>query len=184
MIENMSQFSETDTQALIKRIQQGESDLFGQIFDIFSDRIFRFLLFRLNDREQAKDIASEVFLGAYQSLRRYKPRSNTKFSTWLFSIAHKKLVSHYRKQKIADGYRANLTENLPSNIDKPNDGLEYQEIIEKITDLPNNLQEILVLRLVEELDYSEISKITNKKEGNIRVLLHRAIKELRKKLDE
>ena len=184
MIESMTQFSEADIKALIKRIQQGESNLFGRIFDIFSDRIFRFLYFRLDDREQAKDIASEVFLGAYQSLQRYKPRSDTKFSTWLFSIAHKKLVSYYRKQKIESGYKAKLTEDLVASADKTDVKLEYQEIIKKITDLPDNLQEILVLRLVEELDYLEISKITGKKEGNIRVLLHRAIKELRKKLDE
>lgn len=71
----MTQFSETDVQVLIKRIQQGESDLFGRIFDIFSDRIFRFLYFRIGDRETAKDILSETFLGAYQSLKRYQPRS-------------------------------------------------------------------------------------------------------------
>lgn len=62
--------------------------------------------------------------------------------------------------------------------------LEYQEVIKQIAKLPDNLQEVLVLKLVEELDYAEISKITGKQEGNIRVLVHRAIKQLRDKLNE
>lgn len=184
MIENMSQFNETDLQALIKRIQQGESNLFGRIFDIFSDRIFRFLYFRIGDRETAKDILSETFLGAYQSLKRYQSRSDAKFSTWLFSIAHKQLVSYYRKEKKASGYRAKLTEDLIATPDKIDVGLEYQAVVKQIAELPDNLQEVLVLRLVEELDYPEISEITGKKPGNIRVLVHRAIKQLREKLNE
>ncbi|MBU1082932.1 RNA polymerase sigma factor [Patescibacteria group bacterium] len=180
----MTQFSETDVQVLIKRIQQGESDLFGRIFDIFSDRIFRFLYFRIGDRETAKDVLSETFLGAYQSLKRYQPRSNAKFSTWLFSVAHKKLVSYYRKEKKESGYRARLTEDLVAAPDKLDTRLEYQEVIKQIAKLPDNLQEVLVLKLVEELDYAEISEITGKQEGNIRVLVHRAIKQLRDKLNE
>lgn len=178
----MAQFSEIEIQVLIKRIQQGESDLFGRIFDIFSDRVFRFLYFRLNNEEQAKDLVSEVFLGAFQNLKGYQPRNNTKFSTWLFSIAHKKLVSFYRKDKTEKSSRSKLTDDLSAELE--NTKLEYEEVVEEIKKLPENLQEIIILRLVEELNYSEISQITGKTEGNIRVLIHRAVKQLRKLLDE
>ena len=99
MNKRMDQINESEIQDLIKRIQEGKSELFGQIFNIFADRIFRFAYLKTGDRETAKDLVSEVFLGAFQSINRYKRQSNAKFSTWLFSIAHKKIVNFYRQQK-------------------------------------------------------------------------------------
>ncbi len=189
MDKHMAQPDESDIQALIKRIQQGESDLFGQIFDIFADRIFRFVYLKIGDRENAKDLASETFLGAFQSVNRYKPQSNTKFSTWLFSIAHKKIVNYYRWQKnrktiSLEKISANLVDKSESNLDKINKEQQHQLIIEYLHKLPENLQEILILKFIEELDYSEIQQITGKKQGNIRVLLHRGIKKLREELQK
>ena len=189
MDKHMAQPDESDIQALIKRIQQGESDLFGQIFDIFADRIFRFVYLKIGDRENAKDLASETFLGAFQSVNRYKPQSNNKFSTWLFSIAHKKIVNYYRWQKnrktiSLEKISANLVDKSESNLDKINKEQQHQLIIEYLHKLPENLQEILILKFIEELDYSEIQQITGKKQGNIRVLLHRGIKKLREELQK
>ena len=184
----MIQPDESDIQALIKRIQQGESDLFGQIFDIFGDRIFRFIYFKIGDRETAKDLVSETFLGAFQSINRYKQESNTKFSTWLFSIAHKKVVDYYRFQKnqkniSLEKVSDTLIDKSESNLDKTNKKQQYQIIIKHLHKLPQNLQEILILKFVEELDYSEIQQITGQKQGNIRVLVHRGLKKLKNMLD-
>lgn len=184
----MVQPNESDIQALIKRIQQGKSDLFGQIFDIFADRIFRFAYFKTGDREIAKDLVSEVFLGAFQNINRYKQQSNTKFSTWLFSIAHKKVVNFYRQQKIRNNISLDKISNIlidetESNLEKTNKKLQHQLILEYLAKLPENLQEILILKFIEELDYVEIEQITGQKQGNIRVLVYRALKQLRDMID-
>ncbi len=183
----MDQITESEIQDLIKHIQAGKSELFGQIFDIFADRIFRFAYFKTGDREIAKDLVSEVFLGAFQSINRYKQQSNAKFSTWLFSIAYKKVVNFYRQQKIKknislDKISNTLIDESESNLEKTDKKLQYQTVLKYLAKLPENLQEILILKFVEELDYAEIEQITGQKQGNIRVLLHRGIKKLKELL--
>ena len=188
MDKYMDQINELEIQDLIKRIQGGKSELFGQIFDIFADRIFRFAYFKIGDREIAKDLVSEVFLGAFQSINRYKHQSNAKFSTWLFSITHKKIVNFYRQQKIRNNISLDKVSNIlidetESNLEKTNKKLQHQLILDYVAKLPENLKEILILKFIEELDYPEIQQITGKKEGNIRVLVHRALKQLGDMLD-
>jgi len=184
----MQQLSGSDIQALIQRIQAGESDLFGQIFDIFADRIFRFTYLKTGDREIAKDLVSETFLGAFQSIKNYKKRSGAKFSTWLFSIAHKKIIDYYRLQKnrkniSLEKVSHSLVDNSESNLEKISKKQKQQLIIKYLAKLPPNLQEILILKFIDELDYSEIQQITGQKPGNIRVLVHRALKQLKNMLD-
>lgn len=185
----MDQITESEIQDLIKDIQGGKSKLFGQIFDIFSDRMFRFVYLKTGDREIAKDLVSEVFLGAFQSVNRYKQESNTKFSTWLFSIAHKKVVNFYRQQKInknisLDKVSNTLMDKEESDLEKTDKKLQHQIILEYLIRLPENLREILSLKFIEELDYAEIGQVTDQKQGNIRVLLHRGIKKLKEELKE
>lgn len=185
----MTQPDESDIQALIKRIQQGKSDLFGQIFDMFGDRIFRFAYLKTGDRETAKDLVSDTFLGAFQSIKHYKKQSGAKFSTWLFSIAHKKIVDYYRWQKNRKNVSLEKISNIlidksESNLDKINKEQQHQLIIKYLHKLPQNLREILILKFIEELDYPEIQQITGKKQGNIRVLLHRGIKKLKEELQK
>ena len=174
-------------QALVKRIQQNETDLFGEIFDIFADRIFRFTYLKTSDREIAKDLASETFLGAFKSIKYYKKQSNTKFSTWLFSIAHKKVVDYYRLQKSRkniglDSVSYGLEDKSESSLEKISKEQKHQLVLKYLDKLPQNLKEILILRFVEELDYSEIQQITRQKEGNIRVLVHRGINKIKEEL--
>jgi len=183
----MQQLDEGDIQALVKRIQQGETDLFGEIFDIFSDRVFRFIYLKVGDREIAKDITSETFLGAFQSIEGYKASSRAKFSTWLFSIAHKKVIDYYRLQKNRknvglDSVSHILEDKSDSDLEKVSKKQKHQLILKYLAKLPKNLREILILRLIEEFSYKEIKKITGLRFGNIRILVHRGINKLKEEL--
>src|SRR4030042_4393426 len=189
MDEDMLQFGESDIQELVGRIQQGETDLFGRIFDMFADRIFRFAYLRIGDREEAKDVTSEVFLGAYQSLPRYRFQAKAKFSTWLFSIARRVVANHYRqgdkrrKDLGLEGIAAVVSDDSASDLDKVGTKLEYEGVIKHLKGLPPDIREALTLRFIEELDYPEIEEITGKKQNHIRVLVHRGLKQLKEKLN-
>lgn len=189
MNENMSQSGETDIQVLVKRIQQGDSDLFGRIFDIFADRIFRFAYLRIGDRAEAQDVTSEVFLGAFESIQRYKPRANAKFSTWLFSIARRVVANYYRQRGKKQGdipleeISGVLPDNSPFELHKADMQISYEAALNHISELPPEVRDVLTLKFIEEMDYPEIEQITGKKQNHIRVLVHRGLKQLREKLD-
>ncbi|HCL47669.1 TPA: hypothetical protein DHW58_01625, partial [Patescibacteria group bacterium] len=82
---------------LARAAKEGDSGAFGQLFDELSDSVYRFLTFRLRDDEQAKDLLSQIWLEAWQSLRRYNP--DRSFRTWLFAIARYNLIDHYRRYR-------------------------------------------------------------------------------------
>jgi RNA polymerase sigma-70 factor (ECF subfamily) len=179
--------TELEIQTLIRRIQSGETELFGQIFNLFADKIFRHMAFRIKDREAAKDITSEVFLGAWQSLPKYHPRENAKFSTWLFSIARRILVDYYRKQRRTDQNKValeDIAEILPDENASPEEiaatKLTSEQILSAITLLPPDMAEAVTLHYIDEMEYVEMAAITGKTEGNLRVLVHRGLQQIRK----
>lgn len=187
----MANTSEAQIQALIARVQGGESDLFGQIFDIFADRIFKFLHFRLgSDRETAQDLTSETFLQAFRSVNRYKPSPKAKFSTWLFSIAHHILLDHFRKASKTRGQvdisavSDSLADRSLSELAKADQAIRFQAVSQYLQQLPPDIAEVLTLKFIEEMEYIEIAQITGKNPNHIRVLVHRGLKALRNRFDD
>ncbi|MBN2585299.1 sigma-70 family RNA polymerase sigma factor [Patescibacteria group bacterium] len=182
--------TEKEIQTLISRIQAGETELFGRIFEQFSDKLFRHVAFRVKDRETAKDIVSEVFLGAWQSLPRYRHQEKAKFSTWLFSIARRILADYYRKHQRTDRGKValeDIAEILPDERALPEETASIQlaseRVISAIQLLPLNMAEAVTLHYIDEMEYVEMAAITGKTEGNLRVLVHRGLQQLKKILN-
>jgi len=187
----MANLSEAQIQALIARVQSGESDAFGQIFDIFADRIFKFLHFRLGgDRETAQDLTSETFLQAFRSIGRYQTSSKAKFSTWLFSIAHHILLDHFRKSQKTKGQvdieaiSETLSDTSVSELTKADQQMRFRAVTRYLKKLPPDIAEVLTLKFIEEMEYAEIAQITGKNANHIRVLIHRGLKALRENIDD
>jgi len=168
---------------LAEDAQSGNPDAFVQIFDELSDSIYKFLVFRVRDPEVAKDLMSQTFLEAWSSLKRYHP--DRSFKTWIFSIARYKLIDYYRafKPKIS----LDAVMEMPDKTDieaETSVAAEHAQILSALDQLPEMYQTVLKLKLVEELDYSEISDIVGKTENNLRVIFKRGLDKLREVLDE
>lgn len=173
--------TEADIQIIVSRAQQGDADGFARLFDIFSNRIYRFFRVRLSDNETAEDLTQVVFLEMLQALGRYKTHSDAKFSTWLFQIARFRLIDHYRQ------HRQHVSiDDLPTQA-HPNlsvDAVAYElpVVDDLLNQLPENYRTILHLRYQEQLTTSEIAKVLKTSAINVRVLHHRAIRAARKLL--
>lgn len=163
---------------LAREAQAGDGDAFGRIFDELSDSIYRFLAFRVRDPEVAKDITSQTFLEAWQSLKRYNPERS--FKTWIFSIARYRLIDHYRayKSQVALDNVMDLPDGTDIEVETAN-RLENHQILLALEHLPEMYQTVVKLKLIEELEYSEISDITGKTENNLRVIFKRGLEKLR-----
>jgi RNA polymerase sigma-70 factor (ECF subfamily) len=168
----------------IRRAVGRDPDAFAVLYEAHLDRIHRHIRFRLPDPETAEDLTSQVFLRAWQAIDRYRPVEGRPFLAWLFTIANNLIVDHHRKARhsltgIESERHAAKTPDPESEA--VNSDLNDQ-IRAAIARLKPEYQLIVSLRLIEDMDYEDIARITNKKPGALRVTLFRALSALREDL--
>lgn len=172
---------------LLARAQNNDPEAYGEIFSLYVDRIYRFVFFKVSSREEAEDITSDVFLRVWQYISTQQKEVKN-LNALLYQSARNSVIDFYRKK--AQVEMVNQEDILKSIEDKRQQNLLLQiEIttdIERVTHvlktLKDEYKDVILLRYVEELSIHEISVIFNKSRGAVRVLLHRAIKILREKL--
>lgn len=174
--------SEEAIQECVQKARAGDQEAIAELFRRFSDRIYRYLRLRVSDEATAEDLTQTVFVEMLSSLTRYKTLPEAKFSTWLFQIARFRLIDHYRKDRPTapiDDVRESTHPNLSVMPDPPAGDLDWA-----LQQLPEKYQTVLHFRFREDLDPEEVARILGTSTVNVRVLQHRALKALRKILDE
>lgn len=156
---------------------------FAEVYLQYSDKIFRFLYWRASDKRIAEDLTGEVFVKAWKNWKNFKPDY---LQAWLYKIASNVLVDYWRSKKnkkdvsleqsIDEGNEPSYDENLIEKIDKDD---EIKKLNHALNSLPKNLKDVAVLRFIEEMKASQVAKILNISEVNVRVLQHRALLKLK-----
>ena len=124
-------------------------------------------------------------MSAWHGIPRYKPREHP-FHSWLYKIARNKVIDHYRSKKETqslenlESHADNSSKSLESAFKVKNNALKIRQALKLISERD---AEVITLRFIEELSIKETSQIMNISEANIRVIQHRAIKELQIILD-
>ncbi len=183
----MADERENNEKQLLESAIRGEASAFGLLYDKYQPNIFRFIFLKVSRREEAEDLTHQVFLNAWQNIEAFEDQG-LPLSSWLYKIARNKVIDYYRtKKSIAS------IENVPEDyFETSQDGgmeqignkIETEGIYKALKKLSAEYQEIIIMRFVEELSPREISKITGKKSGAIRVLQFRALRRLKKILEE
>lgn len=170
---------------LVRRAQNGDSEAFGKIYDLLVTRVYRFTLWRVGQREDAEDITEEVFLKAWQALGSYH-ETGPPFEAWLFRICRNAVIDHYRtkKQTVSLEQVVNLADEQQSLEDKTHQKIQAEAVIRSLAKIKSTYQEIIVLKFIEEKDNDEISIILGKPKDHIRVLQSRALRVLKKVLED
>jgi RNA polymerase sigma-70 factor, ECF subfamily len=168
---------ESEVQKLVKESIRGNSDAFGQLYDLYSSRIFNFIVSRVKNKQTAEDLLHTVFMKAWNSLPKYRPTQKAKFSTWLFQIANFTVIDYWRTKK--DTVEIEKMENLAQFALDPKLYENYDFLWKAMDDLPQDYQTVIRLRFIDDLSVSEAAWAMNKSEVGIRVLQHRALKALR-----
>ena len=148
----------------------------------YRDKIYNYFLYRLNfDREVAEDLTSEAFLRAFKKFADFDEKKAS-FSTWMFTVAHNLLVNYYRDKKSALSVEqmemAGIQFKDEKYLNKLVNQLEIKLAIDKIMALPAEYAQVLIMRLVNQLEYKEIAEIIGKEEGNVRVIVSRGLDKL------
>ena len=167
--------------ALIQSSIEGDSKAFEALYLHYMERIYRYIFFRVGDEAQAEDMAEEVFVRVWEALPKYK-LGESRFTNWLYTIAHNLIVDHYRRRNPTpistdDLARHADPRDLPEQIVGRKQ--EFEVIAHSIMQLEDLEQQVLILRFVEGLSHREIAKIIDKSRTASRVIQHRALKTLR-----
>ncbi len=164
---------------LVEKAIDGSCDAFKELFMKNVSRVHSLCLRISSDTYLAEELTQEVFIHAWEKLRSFQFES--KFSTWLHSIAVNQFLMHLRSEKrYTDKVAEFGKENNPGKIMDNNDSrIDLEKAIEK---LPEQAKAVLVLHDIEGYKHNEISKMMNIQTGTSKAHLHRARKILRKEL--
>jgi len=176
----------TNERQLVLQAQAGNSEAFGQLYDAYMERIYRFVYFRVEDQQTAEDITSQVFLKAWNNLDRFQ-FSRTPYLAWLYTIAHNAVIDHYRTRKVTTALddvqlsQPDHSEAVENDIDLT---VEMQSVKSALQTLTDDQQKVLTLKFIEGMSNNEIARHLGKREGAIRALQMRGLQALAKQLEE
>ncbi|HVN26382.1 MAG TPA: sigma-70 family RNA polymerase sigma factor [Candidatus Paceibacterota bacterium] len=167
---------------LIKDAIRGNSSAFGALYDSYQPMIYRFVLVKTGSREEAEDITHQVFLSAWQNVRTYKHRGHP-FSSWLYQIARNQVIDFYRAKKSDIALDALDPEYfaVPTTVSADLAAkLEIEKVRRAIEQLKPDYQDVIILRFIEDVSLKETAAAIGKTEGAVKLMQHRAMKELQK----
>lgn len=162
------------TKYLAKRVfTSRDGQAYGELYDLYADRIRKFLFFKLPRKEDAEDLLHETFLRAWE----YMTSSMVEdVQALLFRIARNLIADFYRKKKpeeLTEALEASLSDG--ENIEQATDTrLASEHALEMLKGMKEEYQEVLTMRYLSEMEIDEIAIALTKTPNNIRVLLHRA----------
>lgn len=175
----------------ISRLKNKDKEVFIKVYDDFAGDIYRFIYFKIGHVEEAKDLTSMIFLKTWNHIQNNSLTSASTLRALLYKIARTSIVDYYRET----GSKLEVSlddENHP--IDIPDEKSDLATDMDKTSDLAKiksklpllkeEYREIIVLKFVNDLEIDEISEVTGKTKGNVRVLLHRSLAALKELLEE
>lgn len=167
-------------QEYIRKASTGDKSAFRGVFDATNDKVFRFLLGQLRDRDQALDTLQDVFIDLWKGLPKFQYHSEEEFWGFVFLIARRKVYAHRRgAEKLPMALESETLEFLHEathpGVFPHEDYRTLESAMRKISALS---KEIITMRHWSELSFKEIAIATNTNEGNAKVRHHRALKEL------
>ena len=178
----------TDTE-IITRVLKGEQSIFAQLVERYQNYVFTLVHRMVEGREDAEEISQDIFVKAYRSLADF--RGDSKFSTWLYTIARTSSITFLRKKKLnivsmdnektfiqaknqESGFKANMIEQ------KSRHGI----VNEAIKMLSTDDAQVITLFYKGEQTLEEMGLILGLEPNTVKVKLHRARQRLKEKMEK
>ncbi|XXM74131.1 RNA polymerase sigma factor SigX [Lysinibacillus sphaericus] len=166
------------------------NSVFDELYSKYHQDVFNFLIYMVQNRQQAEDLVQEVYIRVLKSYQNFEGKSSEK--TWLFSIAKNVAIDHFRKQKNwknrilekFDWGRNELAseEALPEEITMANE--EIQELYQCLKQCPTDYRLVIIMRYLQELSIKETSEILDWSESKVKTTQHRALKWLKQEMKQ
>jgi RNA polymerase sigma-70 factor (ECF subfamily) len=182
-----TRLAELDDDAVVALATQGDRHAFGELYDRYIEQIYNYVYYRTSDPDDAEDLTERVFLRAIRHIENYEDRGYP-ISAWLYRIAHNLVANWYRDNSRREEVPLeSVAFSLEFNGEHPEPSVlkeeECQQLMKIIHQLPEDRQQLLILKFVERLTNAEIGEIMDRTEGAIKSLYHRTLVALRQEYD-
>ncbi len=159
-----------------------DADAFGELYARYVKKMYSYIFHRTGNTQDAEDLTAKVFIRAYSHIGNYVDRG-APFQAWLYRIAHNLVANWHRDQArrkiialddyVAHSLQSEAPERLAEDVE------ERDQLLESVRRLPEERQQLLLLKFIEQLSNAEIGEIMGRTEGAIKSLYHRTLLALR-----
>jgi RNA polymerase sigma-70 factor (ECF subfamily) len=171
---------------LIERAQH-DPLAFAALYDQYVDRVYNYIFQRTGNHGDAQDLTARTFLKAFVHLKGYRFRG-IPFAAWLYRIAHNAVANWHRDAHRHQMVSLDAIVERSREDDRPEDLAQSKEekdvLLEAVRHLPEERQELLILKFSEGLTNAEIGQVMHRTEGAVKSLYHRTLLALRGELDK
>ncbi|MBK7669617.1 MAG: sigma-70 family RNA polymerase sigma factor [Sphingobacteriaceae bacterium] len=173
--------SQLQDEQLIIEAAKLNPEHFGPIYDKYYKQIFGYVYQRMDCKDTAFDVTSQVFLKALTNLNRYEFKG-VPFASWLFRIAHSEVMQLFRDQKNKRAINADVGDlkNIYEEVQEPFFEEYLPALQHMIKELPEDDLHMIEMRFFEQRPFKEIAEILNITENNAKVRMYRILERLKK----
>ncbi len=164
---------------LVLKCQGGELRFFGQLYNLYAQKIYGFIYYRTHHKQTAEDLTSQVFFKALDKISSFNHHKG-KFSSWLYQIAKNSVIDFYRSNHNTEDIET--VWDLASGDSPERDAdvaLSMQKLSKHLQALNKHQKEILIMRLWDGLSFKEIAEILNLGESNCKMTFARTLEKIR-----
>ncbi len=178
---------EIDDDQALDRAVRGDPEAFSILYERYVTRIYNYIYYRTGSPYDAEDLTERVFLRALGHIRAYNNRG-VPFSAWLYRIAHNLVANWHRDNSRRKEVPLEDQRNLHQRTDHPEISLvnsqDQEMLLKLIRRLPEDRQQLIILKFVEHLSNGEVATIMGRSEGAIKSLYHRTLQTLREEIEK
>lgn len=170
---------------LIRHAQNGHKEAFAQLYQEHVQTIYRYIYYRVGDKQLAEDLTGDVFVKALIALPKYREQGRP-FIAWLYRIAHARVIDFYRlRERRPDESNVEaepiiVTSNMDTALLQQQTAKALQMAIAELTD---EQQQVIILRFIEGQSLENVAGIMGKNTNAIKALQYRALRALASKLE-
>ncbi len=166
---------------------EGQEEAFMEVYDFYTPKMFLFVYYQARqNRSVAEEIVQKVFMKAWEHVSGDK-KSIENIQAFLYRIARNLVIDYWRaldKEHLPImEEHIDVTDDANSPVEAVDVALSVEKINDNLNKIPEQYREVIVMRFIEELSIEEMAKILSKKSNNVHVLIHRALKSLRNRLE-
>jgi RNA polymerase sigma-70 factor (ECF subfamily) len=171
--------------SVIAACQRGDAGAVARLYDLYADRIYRYVLARTGDSHAAEDLTADVFLRVVQHVQRFKldaSRPASSVSAWLYRIAGNLVVDHHRARRRRPEVDIVDDASMVAEGADPGRHVERREALERLSGALEKLTEdqrlVVTAKFGEGMSNAETAAMLGKTEGAVEALQHRALRSL------
>lgn len=178
----MPEWQDFEDSQLVQFARQGDTQAYGEIYNRYVAKIYRYLLAHLDNEHDAEDLTEEVFFRVWRALSTYEEKG-VPFYALLFQVARNGLIDFYRRSVQSKQLVSIDGLNIPDKGLDPGEIIantnRHKELRQALTSLREDYRTVLVLRFLSGFSPEETAKVMGRTQGAVRVLQHRALAALR-----